>query len=67
VGLTEDEAIEKYGHEEIRVYTTTFDNIYYAFTDKKCYSPSFMKIITILHADNAVGEWKDKYARKKTI
>jgi glutathione reductase (NADPH) len=67
VGLTEDEAIEKYGHDEIRVYTTTFDNIYYAFTDKKCYSPSFMKIITILHADNAVGEWKDKYARKKTI
>ncbi|MCB2801552.1 glutathione-disulfide reductase, partial [Listeria monocytogenes] len=33
VGLTEPEAIEKYGKENIKVYTSSFTSIYTAITD----------------------------------
>ena len=52
VGLTEDEARERYG-DDVRVYTTTFTGMYYALgTNKK---RSAMKLITAGDDEKVVG------------
>ncbi len=45
VGLTEDEAHELYGRDDVKVYTTTFTNMFHALTEHK--PKTAMKLVTI--------------------
>ena len=53
VGLTEHEAIEKFGKENIKVYTTTFTPMYHAVTKRK--TKTFMKLVCLLPNEKVVG------------
>lgn len=44
VGLTEEEAIAKYGEDQIKVYTTRFNPMYLALTEHP--QPTAMKLVT---------------------
>ena len=44
VGLREDEAIEKFGREQIKVYQTRFNPMFDALSDEK--TPTAMKLVT---------------------
>ena len=52
VGLTEDQAHDKYG-DDIKVYETRFNPMVYAFSDKKI--PTTMKLITAGADERVVG------------
>ena len=67
VGLTEDEAIEKYGQDEIRVYTSEFKHMFYALAEPNNNEKCFMKLITILNGDHCSMMFSRQLARKKTI
>jgi len=45
IGMTESEAIKKYGSENIKVYSSKFTNMYHAITERK--SPTVMKLICL--------------------
>lgn len=52
-GLTEEQAIEKYGKDKIKIYRKKFDQIHYAMTEKKV--PSFIKLICLLPDEKIIG------------
>jgi len=52
VGLSESEAKLQYG-EEVHVHTTSFTNMYYAFTNKK--PKTFIKMVTVGAQEKVVG------------
>ncbi|KAJ3336660.1 hypothetical protein HDU93_002392 [Gonapodya sp. JEL0774] len=47
VGLTEKEAVEKYGRENVKAYTSRFTNMYYAFSDVDKKAPSAFKLVVV--------------------
>ncbi|BCA96707.1 glutathione-disulfide reductase [Legionella antarctica] len=53
VGLSEKEALEKYGAENIKVYQTRFNPLYDALTDDK--TPTAMKLVTLGKEEKIVG------------
>jgi len=53
VGLTEEEAIKKYGKDKLKIYTSKFTNMYHAVTERKV--GTNMKMITILPDEKVVG------------
>lgn len=52
VGLTEEEAREKYGSDQIKVYTSTFTNMYHAVTVRK--SKTAMKLVCLLSENERI-------------
>ncbi|MCB1309726.1 MAG: glutathione-disulfide reductase, partial [Leptospiraceae bacterium] len=53
VGLTEDEANDKFGHDEVKIYTTRFRNMYHALTERKPITA--MKLVTVGSHERIVG------------
>jgi len=53
IGLTEQEAIEKFGSENIKVYTSNFTNMYHAVTKRK--TKTSMKLVCLLPLEKIVG------------
>ncbi|WP_058535935.1 glutathione-disulfide reductase [Legionella saoudiensis] len=53
VGLTEEAAIEKYGKEQIKIYQTRFNSMYYASSDDKI--PTVMKLVTLGKEERIIG------------
>jgi glutathione reductase (NADPH) len=53
VGLTEDEAVERYGRQAIKSYRTRFTNMYHAMTTHK--EPTFMKMVCKLPEERVIG------------
>ncbi len=53
IGLTEQEAIKKYGAEHIKTYKSEFTNMYYALSQKK--PKTFMKLICSKKEQRIVG------------
>ena len=53
VGLTEDEACDRYGHDSVKVYTTRFRNMYHALTERK--TATAMKLVTLRPEERIVG------------
>ena len=57
VGLTEKEAVEKYGRDQVKTYSTSFSNMFYGpwkipSEDKP---KTAMKIVTLLPEEKVVG------------
>lgn len=52
VGLTEDEAIERFG-SDVKCYTTRFTNLYHAVGARRV--PTCMKLVTVGHKEKVVG------------
>ncbi|KAI1281686.1 putative glutathione protein [Xylaria sp. FL0933] len=55
IGLTEPEAIEKYGRENIKVYATNFTAMYYAMMDPEDKGPTKYKVICTGPEEKVVG------------
>ena len=57
VGLTEQEAVDKYGKDNIKVYTSTFTNLYYGtFAMEPDQKPkTAMKLVTLLPTEKVLG------------
>lgn len=55
IGLTEPEAIAKYGKENIKVYTTSFTAMYYAMMDAADKGPTKYKIVCYGPDEKVVG------------
>lgn len=53
VGLSEQDAIEKYGKDRIKIYTSAFKAMYYALSEKK--APSYMKLICLDKEEVIIG------------
>ncbi|XP_004855473.1 glutathione reductase, mitochondrial [Heterocephalus glaber] len=53
VGLTEDEAIHKYGKDNVKIYSTTFTPMYHAVTTRK--TKCVMKMICANKEEKVVG------------
>ncbi|KAA3621586.1 MAG: glutathione-disulfide reductase [Proteobacteria bacterium] len=53
VGLTEDEAVERYGHDNIKIYQSRFTNLYYGVASRK--SPSVVKLLTVGSDERVIG------------
>jgi glutathione reductase (NADPH) len=53
VGLTEDEARELYGMNEVKVYESRFTSLYYAITERR--PPTLMKLVTVGAREKVVG------------
>ncbi|XP_006884189.1 PREDICTED: glutathione reductase, mitochondrial isoform X4 [Elephantulus edwardii] len=53
VGLTEDEAIKKYGKENVKTYSTTFTPMYHAVTKRK--TKCVMKMVCANKEEKVVG------------
>eukprot|EP00053_Salpingoeca_punica_P016241 m.152189 g.152189 ORF g.152189 m.152189 type:complete len:461 (+) comp16915_c0_seq2:1301-2683(+) len=53
VGLTEEEAIAKFGADKIKVYKTTFNNMYYAMLEHKV--GTFMKLVCLQPTEQVLG------------
>lgn len=53
VGLTESEARELYGQDGVKVYTTTFRNMYHALTERR--PKTAMKLVTAGPRERVVG------------
>jgi len=53
VGLTEDEAIYKYGKEDVKTYSTTFTPMYHAVTKRK--TKCVMKMVCATAEEKVVG------------
>lgn len=55
IGLTEPEAIEKFGKENLKVYTTSFTAMYYAMMEKDQKGPTRYKIVCEGPQERVVG------------
>eukprot|EP00595_Chromulina_sp_UTEXLB2642_P000055 CAMPEP_0196761530 /NCGR_PEP_ID=MMETSP1095-20130614/796_1 /TAXON_ID=96789 ORGANISM="Chromulina nebulosa, Strain UTEXLB2642" /NCGR_SAMPLE_ID=MMETSP1095 /ASSEMBLY_ACC=CAM_ASM_000446 /LENGTH=247 /DNA_ID=CAMNT_0042111197 /DNA_START=750 /DNA_END=1489 /DNA_ORIENTATION=+ len=57
VGYTEEAAIEKYGKDNIKTYTSTFVNLYYGpiAIDPSDKPKTFMKLVTLLPTEKVIG------------
>ena len=53
VGLTEEEALKQYGKEQIKIYQTRFNPMYYALGDEKI--PTVMKLVTLGKEERIIG------------
>ena len=53
VGLTEAEAVKKFGKENLKIYTSNFNNMFYALSEKK--HKTRMKLITEGPKERVVG------------
>ena len=53
MGLTEDEACEQYGHDNIKVYQSRFTNLYYGVTERR--SPTVVKLVTVGDDERILG------------
>lgn len=53
VGLSEQEAIEKYGEEQIKIYQTRFNPMYDALSEEK--TPTAMKLVTLGKEEKIIG------------
>ncbi|KAI0389708.1 putative glutathione protein, partial [Xylariaceae sp. FL0594] len=55
IGLTEPEAVEKYGQENIKVYKTSFTAMYYAMMEPEHKAPTKYKVICAGPEEKVVG------------
>jgi glutathione reductase (NADPH) len=55
IGLTEPEAIEQYGKENLKVYSTSFTNLYYVVMDPEDKGPTKYKLICAGPEEKVVG------------
>ncbi|KAH8821200.1 glutathione reductase-like protein [Xylogone sp. PMI_703] len=55
IGLSEPEAIEKYGKENLKIYTTSFTAMYYAMMEQEDKGPTKYKLITQGPDEKVVG------------
>lgn len=55
IGLTEPQAIEKYGKDNIKVYKTGFTAMYYAMMDPEAKGPTNYKLITTGPEERVIG------------
>lgn len=55
VGLTEPQAIEKYGKENLKIYKTSFTAMYYAMMEQENKGPTNYKLITYGPDEKVVG------------
>ncbi|KUI73829.1 Glutathione reductase [Cytospora mali] len=55
IGLTEPEAVEKYGKENIKVYNTSFTAMYYAMMEPENKGPTKYKLICAGPEEKVVG------------
>lgn len=53
VGLTEQEAVSRFGRDEIKIYESRFTNIFYGPLQEK--SPTFVKLITVGSKQKILG------------
>lgn len=53
VGLTEQQAVEQYGHERIKIYTTRFNPMLDALSEQK--TPTVMKLVTLDAKEKIIG------------
>jgi len=53
VGMSEDEAREQYGDDNVKVYQSRFTNMYYAITEHK--APTVVKLVTVGARRKIVG------------
>ncbi|MBP9708168.1 MAG: glutathione-disulfide reductase [Oligoflexales bacterium] len=53
IGLTEEEAVNNFGRNQIKIFTSTFSNMYYALSDQR--PKTFMKLITTGREQRIVG------------
>ncbi|MFT5110900.1 MAG: glutathione reductase (NADPH) [Parasphingorhabdus sp.] len=53
VGMTEEEAIEQYGNENVKVYQSRFTNLYFGITQRRV--PTIVKLVTIDEDEKIVG------------
>lgn len=53
VGLTEQEAIEQFGQDSVKIHRSRFVNMYYATLDRK--SPTLAKLVTTGETERIVG------------
>ena len=55
MGLTEPEAIEKYGKENVKVYSTSFTAMYYSMMEREHKAPTKYKIVCQGPNEKVVG------------
>ncbi|KAH7224682.1 hypothetical protein BKA60DRAFT_449682 [Fusarium oxysporum] len=55
IGLTEPQAIEKYGKDNIKVYKTSFTAMYYAMMEPEQKGPTNYKLIVAGHEEKVIG------------
>jgi len=55
IGLTEPQAIEKYGKENVKVYKTNFTAMYYAVMEPDEKGPTSYKLVTVGPEEKVVG------------
>ena len=55
VGLSEPEAIEKYGKDNLKIYKTQFSAMYYAMVDSDLKAPTAYKVICLGKDEKVVG------------
>ncbi|KAI0547378.1 putative glutathione protein [Xylaria curta] len=55
IGLTEPEAVEKYGRDNLKIYTTNFTNLYYVMMDPAAKAPTKYKLICAGPEEKVVG------------
>ncbi|KAH8880051.1 putative glutathione protein [Thozetella sp. PMI_491] len=55
IGLTEPEAVEKYGRENLKIYKTNFTGLYYTMMDPEQKGPTSYKLVTVLPEEKVVG------------
>jgi len=53
VGLSQKEAEDKFGKDNIKIYTSKFTNLYHAVTPRK--TITFMKLVTVKPDEKVVG------------
>ncbi len=53
VGFTEEAAIKQYGKEQIKIYQTRFNPMYYALSEEKI--PTVMKLVTLGKEEKIIG------------
>ncbi|KAI9688482.1 MAG: Glutathione reductase [Bathelium mastoideum] len=55
LGLTEPEAREKYGDDQVKCYNTNFTDMYYAMMDAEQKSPTSYKLVCVGKEERVVG------------
>ncbi|CAI5715194.1 unnamed protein product [Peronospora destructor] len=55
IGYTEPEALEKYGEENVKVYTSKFVNLLHAMADPEHKGKTAMKLVTVGEKETVVG------------
>jgi len=53
IGLSEEEALDQYGEDRVRVYRSSFTNMYHAVTKRK--TKTLMKLVTLLPDEKVIG------------